>query len=43
MQNKGAPEENLMNCERYQGLLDKYGPDYSDLQSRVGHIRGLFD
>ena len=31
MTNKGAPEENLMDCTRYQALLDKYGPDYSTL------------
>ena len=31
MSNKGAPEENIMDCTRYQALLDKYGPDYSSL------------
>ena len=31
MTNKGAPEENIMDCTRYQALLDKYGPDYSSL------------
>ena len=31
MTNKGAPEQNLMDCTRYQALLDKYGPDYSSL------------
>ena len=31
MTNKSAPEENIMDCTRYQALLDKYGPDYSSL------------
>jgi len=43
MQNKGAPAENVMDCTRYQGLLDKYGPNYSSLKGKVGHLRGLFD
>ena len=43
MSEKRAPEENMMDCTRYQALLDKYGPDYSTLKSRVGMIRGLFD
>lgn len=43
MTNKDAPTESMMDCTKYQGLLDKYGPDYSSLKSRVGHIRGLFD
>ena len=24
-------------------LLDKYGPDYSKLKAKLGHVRGLFD
>ena len=43
MTDKGAPQENIMDCTRYQALLDKYGPDYSSLKSRVGNIRGLFN
>jgi len=43
MQNKGAPEDRLMDCTRYQGLLDTYGPNYENLKGRVGHLRGLFD
>ena len=43
MQSKDAPAEHLMDCTKYQGLLEKYGPDYSTLKSRVGHLRGLFD
>ena len=42
MAEKGAPSESLMDCSRYQGLIDKYGPDYSTLRNRVGHIKGLF-
>ena len=43
MQAKEAPEDRLMDCSRYQGLLDQYGPDYSSLKGRLGGIRGLFD
>jgi len=43
MQAKDAPADLLMNCERYQGLLDQYGPDYNALKGRIGHLRGLFD
>lgn len=31
MTKKEAPEQNIMDCTRYQALLDKYGPDYSSL------------
>lgn len=43
MQNKDAPAENIMNCEGYQGLLDKYGPNYDTLRARMGYVKGLFD
>ena len=43
MLSKDAPAEKLMDCTRYQGLLDKYGPNYDSLKGKVGHIRGLFD
>lgn len=43
MADKGAPEENIMDCTRYQALLDKYGPDYTSLKERIGHFKGLFD
>ena len=43
MHEKDAPASNMMDCTKYQGLLDKYGPDYSNLKNRVGHIKGLFD
>ena len=38
-----APAASMMNCNRYQALIEKYGPDYSSLKGKVGHIRGLFD
>ena len=43
MQSKDAPATSMMNCEGHQNLLDRYGPDYSALRSRLGHVRGLFD
>ena len=43
MQRKEAPESSIMNCEGYQSLLDKYGPNYDSLKSRMGHIKGLFN
>ena len=27
-----------MDCTRYQGLLDTYGPNYENLKGRVGHL-----
>ena len=43
MQSKDAPADKIMNCEGHQALLDRYGPDYSTLKSRIGYVRGLFD
>lgn len=43
MEKKQAPEDHLMNCTNYNALIEKYGPDYSTLKSRVGHMRGLWD
>ena len=43
MQSKDAPAENMLNCEGYQGLLDRFGPNYDSLKSRLGYVRGLFD
>ena len=43
MDEAGAPAENKMNCTQYQGLLDKYGPDYSSLKDKLGYVRGLFN
>jgi len=40
---KSAPEEHIMDCTRYQNLLDTYGPDYSTLKAKVGYLQGLFD
>ena len=43
MQEHDAPSSAMMDCNRYQALIDKYGPDYTSLRNRVGHIKGLFD
>jgi len=42
MDDAGAPAESKMDCTRYQGLLDTYGPDYSSLKEKLGFVRGLF-
>ena len=41
LETKGKPEA-AEECI-YGGLLEKYGPDYSKLQAKLGHVRGLFD
>ena len=43
MANKEAPQDKMMDCNRYGALLDKYGPNYDSIRAKVGHIRGLFD
>ena len=43
MDSKGAPAESVMDCSKPQALLDKFGPDYSSLKAKIGHIKGLFD
>ena len=43
LQEKGAQPELLENCEAYNDLLRKYGPDYDKLRSKLGYVRGLFD
>lgn len=43
MSSKDAPAERMMDCTKYQGLLDKYGPDYDSLKGKLGYIKGLFD
>ena len=40
---RNAAETLLDDCENYGGLLRKYGPDYSSLKSKLGHVRGLFE
>jgi len=40
---RNAAEALLDDCENYAGLLRKYGPDYSSLKSKLGHVRGLFE
>jgi len=42
MDEAGAPAERKMDCTKYQGLLDQYGPDYSTLKEKLGFVRGLF-
>jgi hypothetical protein len=42
MESREVPDK-AIDCTRYQALIDKYGPDYTTLSQRVGHIRGLFD
>jgi hypothetical protein len=32
-----------VDCENYSALLSVFGPDYSRLKPKLGHIRGLFD
>lgn len=43
MQTKDAPADHVIDCTRYQGLIDQFGPDYNALKGRVGHLRGLFN
>jgi hypothetical protein len=43
LEGKGAPEDLLEDCGNYNGLLRKYGPDYSSLKAKLGHVRGLFE
>ena len=43
MDEMSAPESMKMNCNQYQGLLDKYGPNYTSLKEKLGYVRGLFD
>jgi hypothetical protein len=43
LQEKEAQPELLENCEAYNDLLRKYGPDYNKLKGKLGYVRGLFD
>jgi hypothetical protein len=43
MDDVSAPAKMKLNCEQYQPLLDKYGPDYSSLKGKLGYMRGLFN
>ena len=43
MQAKEAPEDRQLQCDQYAALLELYGPNYTSLQKRLGHVRGLFD
>ena len=35
--------ENFVDCDNYKVLLNEFGPDYSKLRGKLGHIKGLFD
>ena len=37
-----APE-NFVDCDNYKVLLHEFGPDYSKLKGKLGHIKGLFN
>ena len=37
------PVENHVNCDNYKALLEEFGPDYSKLRGKLGHVRGLFE
>ena len=44
LEEKGVEGDDLLeDCANYNGLLRKYGPDYSTLKAKLGHVRGLFD
>jgi len=43
MEQKSAPEDLLEDCTNYNSLLTKYGPDYTTLKAKLGHVRGLFN
>ena len=40
---KGAAPELLEDCQNYNQLLKKYGPDYESLKPKLGYVRGLFE
>ena len=40
MEAKEKPEL-AMDCTNYKGLLSKYGPDYTAIKQKLGHLRGL--
>jgi hypothetical protein len=43
LKEKEASEELLEDCQNYNQLLKKYGPDYDSLKTKLGHVRGLFE
>ena len=36
-------EVEFEDCFNHHALVEKYGPDYSALRKKLGHVRGLFD
>lgn len=43
LKEKEASEELLEDCKNYNQLLNKYGPNYDSLKTKLGHVRGLFE
>lgn len=43
LKEKEAGEELLEDCQNYNQLLNKYGPNYDSLKTKLGHVRGLFE
>ena len=41
MSEKGAPEDMAMDCSNYKGLLELYGPDYTNIKKKLGFVKGL--
>lgn len=43
LSSKNVPEDQLLNCNNYDALLQKYGPNYDAVKAKLGFIAGLFD
>ena len=41
MDSKGAPDNLKMECSDYRGLLETFGPDYTNIKKKLGFIKGL--
>ena len=43
--NKNGPQHHHLydDCSNYAQLLNKYGPNYDVLKSKLGYVRGLFE
>ena len=41
MDAKGAPDNLKMECSDYRGLLETFGPDYTNIKKKLGYIKGL--
>jgi len=40
---RDVKEDQLEDCQNYNQLLKKYGPDYEALKGKLGYVRGLFE